>query len=252
MRATQNITWESFFISEKGPVRSSNQDAWGEIPEGPCYFIADGMGGHRAGEVAAWELAACLNQYVPSMLRSLSYSDVVPDDVFLRVQALLQTVNERIYRMAKAEPCYQGMGTTVCLLFPLGEWTFFAHVGDSRIYHSQDGKLSCLTKDQVSIVERPKGSGRRVRVLSQAIGVRSSVQPLVGCLPSKPGGLFLLCTDGLTDHLSRADLQSTLCSRNSLAEKGQELASKALARGGRDNITMALVQFMGDQEEGEN
>jgi protein phosphatase len=229
-------------ISDQGFVRKSNQDAWSELIDERCVMVADGMGGHVAGEVASWELVHSLSTYLPQMFHSLSFSEIYPEDVLHRLYSYLLCVNERIYRMSRAESRFKGMGTTLSCLFFLDKWVFYAHVGDSRIYRLNSSGLQRISEDQVTTVERPPGSKKFVKVLSQAIGVRKKLTPVLGYTLYNPGEKFLLCTDGLTNAVSEKELACFLKKQTKLTDKGKALLNLAKDRGGVDNITVALVE----------
>lgn len=229
-------------ISDRGLVRKSNQDAWGQLPQEQLFMIADGMGGHQAGDVASWELVHTLTKYLPPMMQSLQYQTLCPYEVLERTSSVITSVNERIYRMGSADPDLQGMGTTLCLLFPLSKWIFFGHVGDSRIYsyHPKEG-MSLLTEDQVALVEKPPKSGRKVRVLRQAVGISQKVNPRFDFCSVSQGDLYMMCTDGLTDCVKEKDIEDVLSLNLTLSERATYLVELAKKNGGRDNITVALV-----------
>lgn len=237
-----SIELDSFIISDKGLVRKMNQDAWGKLPLEQLLMLADGMGGHQAGEVASWELIHTLTKYLPAMLQSLQYQKLCPYDVLERISGVISVANERLYRMGAADLDLQGMGTTLCLMFPLSKWLFFSHVGDSRIYSytNLDG-LTKLTEDQVSIIEKPVDSGRKIRVLRQAVGISNSIKPQMDFCSVSQNDLYMMCSDGLTDCVSDESISDILSSHTSISDRAAALVDLAKENGGKDNITVALV-----------
>ena len=236
------IKLDAFIISDKGLIRKTNQDAWGQLPNEQLYMIADGMGGHRAGDVAAWELVHTLAKYLPPMMLSLKYQTICPYDVLEKILGVISVANERLYRMGAADPDLLGMGTTLCMMIPLSKWIFFGHVGDSRIYSysSQEG-MSQLTEDQVVLIEKPPRSGRKVRVLRQAVGISHQIKPKLDFCSVSPGDLYMMCTDGLTDFVKDEVIEEILSLNLSLSDRATHLVELAKNNGGRDNITVALV-----------
>ena len=141
---------DSFGISDIGLVRDHNEDSWAVYPEESLFILADGMGGHSAGEIAAKEAVAALHSLVkkwrPSADISLAEAKKFFSEAFVKVNALVHDAGENNEQL-------KGMGTTLCSLFFLREFAILAHVGDSRIYLLRDNKLEQLTEDHSLVAE---------------------------------------------------------------------------------------------------
>lgn len=143
------------------------------------------------------------------------------------------------------------MGTTLCALLGLGDYVVYAHVGDSRIYLYNDGNLEQLTEDH-SLLQELVGMGQisseemvnspYKNVLTRAVGTEPTVDPSVKYLNLKGGERFLICSDGLTEHVSPEEIATLLGSKKTQEEMASTLVQMALSRGGHDNITLLLLK----------
>lgn len=263
--------WSSAAGSDRGRVRDGNEDSLLHRPGDGLFAVADGMGGHAAGEVAS-RLA------VEAVEESLSDVGVLP--AADRVTEAVEEANRRILRDADEHPGRSGMGTTLTALalVPDGRWRI-GHVGDSRAYLFRDGELRQLTTDhswvgrKVAAGELTKEEARRhpmSSVLERALGTSRRVEVDVEEGRARPGDLFLLCSDGLTDMLPDSEIGSILRDATAvhgeagadgsgegaggdgeppadraLEELADRLVSAANRAGGRDNITVVLMRFSG-------
>ncbi len=212
---------EYFGLSHIGRVRKANQDLWAALPEEGLFVVADGMGGHPAGDLAA-RLA------VDAVCAS---ADAGPHTA---VAAANRAVREQ------AEGDLRGMGTTLCVVHIRGDLVSYAHVGDSRIYRRIDGTTEQLTDDHSVWVPTPEGN--LVRKLTQAIGTAPELQPGTGSFRLGSSDRLLLCSDGLTDVVDQEVIDEILCRDDSLKEIGEELVAAAMAAGAPDNVTVLLVE----------
>lgn len=239
-------------MSDRGRVRDSNEDSFLELPEDGLFAVADGMGGHAAGEVAS-RLA------VEALEERLSGAPSLPSAE--QMAEAVREANRSILRDADENPGRSGMGTTLTSLAldVDGRWRI-AHVGDSRAYLCRDDELRQLTTDhswvgkRVAAGELTREEARRhpmSSVLERALGTSRDVEVDVEEGRAEPGDLFLLCSDGLTDMLPHADLESLLAEEGASGSDGgpddpaDRLVSAANRSGGRDNITVVLVRFYG-------
>ncbi len=237
---------ESFGISEIGLVREHNEDAWAAYPEEGLFILADGMGGHLAGEVAAHEAIEHLHQLSQSWLADQKCHD--PEKFFR--EAFLQ-VNTWVYEKGQEDDTLHGMGTTLCSLCFCGPTAVVAHIGDSRLYRLRGKHLEQLTEDHslvselVALGAMPKSEAETFpykHILTRAVGTHSKVEPTVHTLAVEPFDLYLLCSDGLTNYISHEQIEEVLLSPASLAKMAESLVSLALEQGGGDNITLILIQ----------
>ncbi|HEX6939121.1 MAG TPA: Stp1/IreP family PP2C-type Ser/Thr phosphatase [Longimicrobiales bacterium] len=240
------MRWSASGITDRGLRRASNEDVYRIREDVGLFLVADGMGGHAAGEVASAMAAQIVEQEV---VRAL---DTGAAGAILR--AAVEHAHRAILARAATDPDTAGMGTTLtaALLRPAERTLHIAHVGDSRAYRLRDGVLTRLTTDH-TWVQRLVDSGRltaaeaRVHplasVLTRALGGPAEefdVDILAEDLAA--GDLILLCTDGLTAALDDADLRAILDRPLPLETLAAQLVEAANLHGGPDNITAVLIR----------
>ncbi len=230
--------------THKGLVREKNED---------CFFIddvtfklfvvADGMGGHKAGEIASHEAVEILKKELLS---------VVSEEKIEETMGLaFDNANDSIYEQASASEDMEGMGTTLTALYISGEQLHFAHIGDSRAYFVSDKKLEQITTDH-TLVEQLILNGTLTReeaathpnrnVITKAVGVDNKIT-MDYFVRDKEYDKVLLCSDGLTDSLNDEEIFE-LISRSETASKAvNNLVEESNAKGGHDNITVVLIDF---------
>jgi PPM family protein phosphatase len=228
--------------SDVGLVRKKNEDSWNYLTDPYFYVLADGMGGHQAGEVASQTAVSDMCELVKREWHSQEYSLPQVRD-FLK--DIVQRVNLKVYQLSLSENQYYGMGTTLCALLLHPKGAVYAHVGDSRIYRFRDNQIEQLTEDHSWIKELKTGYQNSLsaykHVLSRAIGIDSKVEPTVSISPLFEDDLFLICSDGLTDRLANEDLLEVL-RETPLDQVAGRLIDLANLKGGQDNITVMLVK----------
>ncbi|PJY98708.1 MULTISPECIES: protein-serine/threonine phosphatase PrpC [Bacillus] len=246
--------------TDTGKIRQHNEDDAG-IFKGKDDFVlavvADGMGGHLAGDVAS-------KMAVKAMGEKWNEAETIPVapaacENWLNEQIL--AVNSKIYEHAQAHEECQGMGTTiVCALFT-GKTVSVAHIGDSRCYLLQDSDFIQVTEDH-SLVNELVRTGEisredaehhpRKNVLTKALGTDQSVSIDTRSFDIEPGDKLLLCSDGLTNKVEGTELKDILQSDQAPQEKVNLLVEKANQNGGEDNITAVLLELALHVEEGED
>jgi protein phosphatase len=240
-------------LSDIGKVRQNNEDVFALLPEENCYIIADGMGGHQAGEIAAKETVKILSQ----MLVLAQQNHVLVGKTLKEIRdwfrEAIAEINRRIFVMGSTSEGLYGMGTTVCCLYFCGENAIYSHVGDSRIYRLRNNQLKQLTKDHSllrelidlgQIDEEQTEYLMYKNILTKAIGTEPQVRPSVHASEVQENDLYLMCTDGLTDLLSKEDIQRVLIQNiSSLELCAKSLVEQAKAQGGHDNITVVLAHL---------
>ena len=229
-------------------IRSGNEDNFAaEADEkGGLFIVADGMGGHAAGEVAS-EMAV---QIVHRDLHDIR--DLETNGVDRQVTDALKNANRKIHDRTLTEVDKQGMGTTVSVLIIGGRRYLIGQVGDSRVYLLRDGALTQLTKDH-SYVQEQVDAGfltpEQARyhpysnVITRCVGASPDVEPDVYRGEIKLGDVFLVASDGLTGMVDDRRLQTLLISRATPDRKVHALISEANGRGGLDNITAIVVEI---------
>jgi serine/threonine protein phosphatase PrpC len=209
------------YRTEVGHVRQRNEDALLARPERGVLAVADGLGGHPAGDLASMTAISSLDK-APLTAESSE------DDL----RAATAAAHEAVLAVASEDPARYGMGTTLVLAVVRDESARVLHVGDSRAYLlSSDGELRAITEDH-----GVHG------YLSQALGLDRAVEPDVVEVECPPGSRLLLCTDGLTNMVDDRAL-ADLLGRGDTEEAVDGLVSTALANGGVDNVTVIVVAF---------
>lgn len=230
--------------TDVGVVRSGNEDTYLMASERGLFIVADGMGGHAAGEVAS-EMAARLiaERYAP--VKGMS-----DDELMGQMVGAIRAANSAIFERTITEHDKRGMGTTATALVLLPTRYLIGHVGDSRAYVLRGGVLSQLTKDH-SYVQEQVDAGRLspedarshpyANVITRCVGSNGDVVPDLFLGGLEPDDLLLLASDGLTGMLEDEDLHNILSEDSTLEEKVDQLIAEANRRGGLDNITVILV-----------
>jgi len=226
-------------LTDIGKVRDTNEDSF--ICRPPLFVVADGMGGHVAGEVAS-RMAV---ETVSSCFDGLR--DAEPQALLSKAIA---QANRRIFRMAQENDGYAGMGTTVTAAFVEGGRLYWGHVGDSRLYLLRAGELKQITEDHSLVGELVKKGNISAaeallhphrNILTRAVGTGEHVKVDTGSFALLPGDRVLLCTDGLTNMVADEDIAATLQQGGDGAALLAGLVAKANAAGGLDNITAIIV-----------
>lgn len=232
--------------TDVGVVRSGNEDSYLMADERGLFIVADGMGGHAAGEVAS-EMATQLVAQDYRPVRGMS-----DDELMAQMVGAIRSANSAIYRRTLQEQDKRGMGTTVTVLALLPRRYLIGQVGDSRAYLLRGGVLTQITTDH-SYVQEQVDAGRltpeeaRVHpyanVITRCVGSSGDVVPdlFIGTLEA--GDLILLASDGLTGMLEDEDVKAVLERDLSLEEMVHQLIEDANRRGGLDNITVLLVKI---------
>lgn len=244
--------------TDLGRVRENNEDKYDFYePEDPTvlaargaiYAVADGMGGHAAGQIAS-ELA--LKQVLAS------YYDSATDDIPEALVTAVSEANERIYNVAVAIPERTGMGTTLSLTAFVEDCVYVAQVGDSRAYLLRDGGIRQVTEDHSWVAEQVRMGGMTQEeaatspyrnVITRSIGTQSTVDVDVFREEAHVGDTWVLCSDGLTGHVEPEEILQ-IAGDQFPCEACRQLVELAIARGGRDNVTVVVVSVRGLVESG--
>lgn len=244
-------TWIGIGRSETGLVRALNQDAFAVIDEAGIWAVADGMGGHVGGEIAAQTAIATVRAEAAAASNLLSNGQTTSTGV---LTDLISRAHDAILSRSRSKSKLKGMGTTIVLLAISSGPTpiaYLAHVGDSRAYRFRSGMLTPLTKDHTLIekylergiltTESAKTHPER-HVLTRALGVGLTVKPTITAFPMLPEDLVLLCSDGLTKMLEDEDIRTVFAAGNlDPTHVCNRLVTAALDRGGEDNVTVVVV-----------
>ncbi len=244
----------SFAATDTGRVRKINEDSCYNDPEQMgLYIVADGMGGHQAGEVASSLAVETLSTVLRDSLmggnaRSSYIEDVMRDAVV--------ATNRTVYDLATSKSGYSGMGTTVVVCIVRKNHLHVAHIGDSRAYLLRDGILKQLTTDH-SLVQELLSKGRiteeealdhpRKNILTRALGTDPAVEVDTMNIALKSGDTILLCTDGITNHVDPLEIKGFL-TENPPETACREMIRLANDRGGFDNMTVLIIENTPTQE----
>ncbi len=257
-----DTTIRFFAATDVGKVRDHNEDNFLVDKKLSLFMVADGMGGHAAGEVASAiavrtvheELKREKDLIADYLAGSSGAAKVTPKDIVALLEHAVQRACSKIHEEAQSDAAKRGMGTTLSVLLVLGPKGFIAHVGDSRIYLMRGGSVQQVTEDHTVInelIKRGKLSKEQIEKVAQknaitrAVGVYERVDVDTLAIEVLPGDLFVLASDGLTGYLqSPEELREHLALEGDLAVKS--LLQLANDRGGKDNITSVIVK-LGDE-----
>ncbi len=244
--------------SDVGRVRTNNEDSFLADPVLGIFAVADGMGGHASGEVASRLAVESLRESIAGAKEekeakiSADRTAILSSPANLLVNSI-RLANQRIYKAAQENKEYKGMGTTlVAAYFPTIP-PLVAHVGDSRLYHLRGQAVQQITEDHSWVWEQYKqgliakeaiATSPHKNIVTRALGIQPTVDVDIQDLEVQPGDFLLLCSDGLTD-LVRDEEMIVTGSRNAkdLESHCNRLVRLANSRGGKDNITVLLIQI---------
>jgi protein phosphatase len=248
---------EAFARTDTGPVREQNEDFFLLDEEAGLFLLADGMGGHAAGEVAA--------RMAVEITRDILLGSTDPDETRLdrfvadstdmireRMRYAMNQASMRIRQASARRPAWAGMGTTLVACLIEDGMAHVAHVGDSRIYLFRNARLQRLTRDH-TVVQMEIDAGRlspelarivpHKNILTHSIGYHGPVDPDTSTRSIEAGDLFLLCSDGLTDPLEDDEI-ARLLAETDATEVADRLVFAAIEAGGEDNVSVIVVRIV--------
>jgi len=243
---------EAHGLTDPGPHREINEDSIGQFApgdplalerKGQLYAVADGLGGHNAGEVASSSAVATLGEEYYS---SSNHTRIEP-----ALRQAVQAANLRIHELTHRNPEYRSMETTLSALAIAGAQAYIAHIGDTRVYHWRDGLLRQLTSDHSEAAELVRMrvlKPERVRdhpgrnVLTRTLGSRLIPRPDYLRQPVLPGDQFVICSDGLWSEVEEHELAQVLADHTP-TDACRELIDRALARDCSDNISIQVIKI---------
>jgi PPM family protein phosphatase len=247
----------SFFTagacSDRGPVRRINEDSYLINAETGLLVVADGMGGHAAGEVASRLAVEAVAGFIDRSHGETEYSWPYGVDPTLslqgnRLRTAVHLANRRVFRAAEGHDDYTGMGTTVVALLVGSRYITVAHVGDSRVYLLKDGQLEQLTRDDSWAATvlglpgaEPSAMNAMRNVLTNVLGAKETTDVHVQERRVASGDRVLLCSDGLHGPCDDDALRSVLIANPDPEAAAAALVRAALDRGSRDNVTAIVA-----------
>lgn len=239
----------AFSITDVGQKRKINEDYLfcndndvGTFPN--MFIVADGMGGHNAGDVAS---KFCIEEFIRRIIASTAKTPIA------KIEAALKETNEAILLKSLENTIYRGMGTTFVMATIDDNIMYVANVGDSRLYVDDDSKIAQVTQDH-SLVEEmvQRGEIRRdearfhpnKNVITRVLGVNQQIEIDFFEVVLKPGDIVLMCSDGLTNMLDDREIHYIIRENKvNLEACGHQLINKANENGGKDNITVILIAY---------
>ncbi|MGA8163620.1 MAG: Stp1/IreP family PP2C-type Ser/Thr phosphatase [Waddliaceae bacterium] len=236
--------------SDMGLVRENNEDAWAIEPKDNIFILADGMGGHCGGEVAAKKAVESFSSLMKSSF-GLSAKNKTLEQTCEQLRRLIQQINISVHQKGQNDRELHGMGTTLCCVYFHEEGLIHAHVGDSRIYQLREKKLHRLTEDHSLVSDLLKMGQLNARqaqehafknVITKAIGTQPRVEPTVKRCKLAIGDQYMMCSDGLSDLLSQKEIEQIMNQSPSLEKTVKRLILAANRQGGHDNITVVLMK----------
>jgi PPM family protein phosphatase len=245
-RTVSSSTSHVCAISDIGRLRDHNEDAFHVSPAGDWFVVADGMGGHEAGEVAA----ALAIQAIVERLAPASQETTIPEEMGARLQEAVAGAHGVVREANRRREPGREMGCTLAVCGVAGELVT-CHVGDVRCYLLRDGGLQQVTRDHstvAALVEAAHLTPDEARVhankneVLQAIGMAAGVRPDVNRAGLKAGDRVLLCSDGLWEALAHDEIQSIVASDGTVRQLATQLVDRANRAGGHDNITVVLYE----------
>ncbi len=230
--------------SEIGNIRKENEDRYFISADKKTIAIADGMGGHENGKIAAYIAIETFAQYQSEIAKA--------DFSTEKFAQIMKAVNKEVYDYKQNEASGKMMGTTFSSIVIKNTKLFLAHIGDSRVYLYRGGTITQLTEEHSYLAELLRNGKnpeempnieKNKHILTRAIGPEATVEGQISTFSLESGDLLLLCTDGLHNNISNEEFADILSKKETLDETVRELVDLAMARGGNDNITLVLALY---------
>jgi len=253
---------KAFGMSQSGPVRQINEDCCLTDEEHGLFVVADGMGGHAAGEVASWLAVDSIANFIRRSGDSQDFSWPCGVDPALsfagnRLRTAIYLANKRVFRQAESRDDYMGMGTTVVCALTTGSRVAIGHVGDSRLYLLSAGVLSAQTRDDTwaqTILAGMKGEADpdavkahpMHHVLTNVLGVREQVDIHISERELSPTDTLLLCTDGVHNVVDDETMRTLMSRDTDPRSAAESIVQAALDRKTSDNVTALIVRYDSD------
>jgi protein phosphatase len=240
-------------LTDIGKKRDNNEDTFYADDKVGLYIVADGMGGHRAGEVASRTVVSNVKDYMEAFHTSPVAQEPNEDNMSPAATAVCHSIelaNRVVYQLSKDQGSYKGMGSTAAVAYMHGDTLITANVGDSRIYLIRKDGIEQLSQDHTLLAEHMRknpnwdpntASIPMKHILVRAVGIHESVEADVYEMQPLPGDVVLMCSDGLTDMLSDEEICEAVLQGGTLDELCDRLVYMANERGGLDNITAVLL-----------
>ncbi len=237
-------------ITDPGRARDNNEDSVVFDEDTDIAILADGMGGYNAGEIASGMATAFIKSELSRWLTEAGHG-AKPREVRRAMEICVDNANRSIFNAADSNPQYSGMGTTLVVCVFQDDVLLLGHIGDSRCYRLRNGSFSQITRDHSLLQEQIDAglitpeqalTSSNKNLVTRALGVEDVVMLELHEHKVEPGDLFLLCSDGLSDMVNDAEIANIIDGPEALEQKADQLVNVANEHGGRDNITVMLIQ----------
>lgn len=245
---------KTIFLSDQGKVRPHNEDSVGIFKNRSgtiLAIVADGMGGHKAGDIAS---SMTITHFETVWAQTNLFS--VPEDAEKWLKEQITIINTILYEHSLSNQDCQGMGTTIVVSISTENFTTIAHIGDSRGYILNNNGFQQITVDH-SYVNELVRSGQiskleaenhpRKNVLMRALGTEKTVEIDIKTIILEKHDILMLCSDGLSNKVQESELSEILREDLPLEKRAEKLVLLANDRGGEDNITLAIVEYMDEE-----
>ena len=247
-------------LTDTGIVRAKNEDSIGFDSALGLVVLADGMGGHRGGEIASTMTVDTIISNLQERLPKISAGEIDEASGFSResicIQDAVVEANQAVFQASESNPEHKGMGTTIVVLQFYNNSFSLAHIGDSRCYRLRSGKFEQITKDHSLLQElidrgfyTPEEARKSMNknLVTRALGIDPVVMPDIQEDIVLKNDIYLLCSDGLTDLVEDEDIYLTINQFSAnLEEAAKQLITKANQNGGKDNISVMLCRIEDD------
>lgn len=238
--------------TDKGKVRKNNQDSYfvSEDTELPLFIVADGMGGHKAGEVASNMAVEIVKDFFIEKKEELKKNKV---DILKFIRSAVEKANTIIYKKSIENDEFHGMGTTITMAYIFENKLYIGHVGDSRAYLLRNNKFIQITEDHSLVAEMVKKGSiseeeaechPQRNIITRAIGTDDEVITDIIVEDIYKDDILLLCTDGLTNMMNDDEIKEILINKIDLQKNCNSLVKKANRLGGIDNVTVIAIKLV--------
>ena len=237
-------------LTDNGLSRENNQDSMfvSELEDLPLFIVADGMGGHNAGEIASNIAVETIKmKFFENRGRLLN-----KENILRAIEESVYEANEKIYLHSLSTPQYSGMGTTITMSYIFDDLIFIGHIGDSRAYYINDSSIAQITEDDSLVNELIKNGSitkeeainhPQRNVITKALGTSIDIEVEIQTIKYKAGDILIICSDGLSNMVKENIILNTLKSEVNVELACNRLVNFAKENGGLDNITLIIIKF---------
>jgi protein phosphatase len=242
------VGWfEAFGTSDIGK-RVKNEDSISLLPEYYFFAVADGMGGHRGGEVASKEASFAIRRSIEEFLNPQNARHLNSQEIARHIKNAIMQAGNYLFLLGEKEQSLRGLGTTFSCVHLFGAKMTYAHLGDSRIYLQRKDRLRQLTSDHTLISEITlpfqKIPLNYKKMITKALGCGLNVEPTLKQEPFYPEDILLLCSDGLSDSLADSEIETILKEPHSAETAAKKLIETAKKKSGHDNISAIVIKIL--------